>query len=329
MFNSKIFKAAMAALVASSALTQVAFAQGISTLRTPIVPGAQQTMPIIPAAEGPPPPPGCGPTPWGVVPGMPGSPGFEPWVPAVPSNSMGCEGTTGIPLPISPAIALPPGVLGPALTPIIPHPMSTEGAAPPYLFVGGDNPTGQPIAEQDVAVNQGGGLPGTGGYNTTITKIRRAGQTTSQWEQRGLYSTLGGGGNSQDEVTLLGPLAGLGVPFGVPSGFGYNKGPAGNNNDLRLSAIDLGGGMRTSIGGTKISTGSSLQDYGISYLRNNNITGLTAHQSTEFGQGRHREPCPTNQTHDFGCRYHQADPANVGYQKTGQLLNPHAVETNF
>src|SRR5262249_28954410 len=164
---------------------------------------------------------------------------FEPWVPAVPSNSMGCEGTTGIPLPVSPAIALPPGVLGPALTPIIPHPMSTEGAEPPYLYVDGDNPTGLVMPSEIVQVNPGGGLPGTGGYHTTIPKVRRGGQETVQWEQRGLFSTLGGGGNSQDEVTELGPLAGLGVPFGVPTGFGYNKGPAGSNNDLRLSSLDL------------------------------------------------------------------------------------------
>lgn len=324
MFNTRNLKAALATLVVGSALSQAAFAQGISTLRTPLVPGARETGPIMPAAEGDAPPVGCGPTPFPVTPGMGGSPGFEPWVPAIPSNTVGV-GNTGIPLPISPAIALPPGILGPALTPFIPNSPSTPGAAPQYIY----SESNLPIPSEVVPVNQGGGLPGTGGYNTTITKVRRGGQSTNQWEQRGLYSYLGGGGNSQDVVTLTGPLAGMGVPFGVPTGFGYNKGPAGSNNDLRLSAVDLGGGMRTSIGGQTISTGSSLQDYGISYMRNNPITGLTAGQSTEFGQGRHRGPIFVNETTDFGCRFKQFNPANVGYQKTGQLLNPKAILTNY
>jgi hypothetical protein len=329
MFNKKIVKVALATFVVGSALSQAAFAQGLSTLRDPLIPGARETPPIIPAPDGPLPPPGCGPTPFGVTPGMAGSPGFEPWVPFVPSNSLGPDGTSFVPLPVAPPIALPPGVLGPALTPFIPHEESTPGAAPPYVYVDGNNPSGLVAPESVVPVNQGGGLPGTGGYNTTISKVRRGGQQTHQWEERGLYSTLGGGGNSQDEVTEFGALAGLGVPFGVPSGNAYNKGPAGSNNDLRLSDIDLGGGMRMEVGGTKISTGSSLQDYGDSYMRNNTILGLTAHQSTEFGQGMRREPVTGSSTTDFGCRLQQANPLNVGYQKTGQLLNPNAVETNF
>jgi hypothetical protein len=144
-----------------------------------------------------------------------------------------------------------------------------------------------------------------------------------------LYSTLGGGGNSQDEVTELGPLAGFGVPFGVPTGNGYNNGPPGSGSDLRLNSIDLGGGMRMDVGGTKISTGSTIQDMGDNYLRNNGTLGLTAHQSTEFGQGLHREPQYSSKTTEFGCPFHQFNPANVGPQATGQLLAPKAVETNF
>jgi len=90
---------------------------------------------------------------------------------------------------------------------------------------------------------------------------------------------------------------------------------------LRLSAIDLGGGMTMNVGGTKISTGSTIQDMGKSYLRDNGVVGLTAHQSTEFGQGFRREPEFSNKTHDFGCRFQQFNPANVGQQATGQLLN--------
>lgn len=324
MFNTRNLKVALATVVVGSALSQAAYAQGISTLRTPLIPGAQETAPIAPAAEGDPPPPGAGPTPVGVNPGMGGSPGFEPWVPAIPANTID-QSFTGIGLPVSPGVALPPGVLGPALTGIVPNSPSTPGAEPAYVYA----PDGSPVASDVVQVQQGGGLPGTGGYNTTITKVRRGGQTTSQWEQRGLTSVLGGGGMSQDEVTLTGPLAGFGVPFGVPTGFGYNKGPAGSNNDLRLSAIDLGGGMRTAMGGTKISTGSTLQDYGLSATRNNGVTGLTAAQAFEFGQGRHREPIFSNTTTDFGLPFKQSTPPNVGYQKTGQLLNPKAIETNF
>jgi hypothetical protein len=330
MFNLKPFKVAMMTLVIGSTLSQAVNAQGITTLRDPLVPGAQETMPIVPPVDGPPPPPGCGPTPWPVTPGMGGSPGFEPWVPSVPSNSLGWSGTTGIGLPIAPPIALPPGVLGPSLTGVVPHEESTPGAAPPYIYVDGNNPTGLVAPEEVVNVNTGGGLPGTGGYNTTISKVRRGGQDTVQWEQRGLFSVLGGGGNSQDEVTETGPLAGLGVPFGVPTGFGYNKGPAGTNNDLRLSSIDLGGGMRTSIGGTKISTGSTLQDFGSSALRNNGIAGLTAHQSTEFGQGIRREPVNASQTHQFGCPFQQFRQADVNPQANPAVLGaPIAVETNF
>ena len=328
MFNSKIIQAAVATFVVGAALSQAASAQGITTLRDPLIPGAQETAPIMPAVDGPPPPPGCGPTPWGVTPGMPGSPGFEPWVPNIPADTINST-NSGIGLPVSPPIALPPGVLGPALTPIIPNEPNTPGAAPPYLYVDGNNPSGLVEQSEVVQVNPGGGLPGTGGYNTTINKLRRGGQQTHQWEQRGLYSTLGGGGNSQDEVTEFGPLAGFGVPFGVPTGNGYNKGLAGTNNDLRLSAIDLGGGMTMNVGGTKISTGSTIQDMGKSYLRDNGVVGLTAHQSTEFGQGFRREPEFSNKTHDFGCRFQQFNPANVGQQAAGQLLNPTAVETNF
>ena len=206
MLNSKIIQAALATFVVASALSQAASAQGITTLRDPLIPGAQETAPILPPVDGPPPPPGCGPTPWGVTPGMGGSPGFEPWVPNIPADTINVN-NSGIGLPVSPPIALPPGVLGPSLTPIIPNEPSTPGAAPPYLYVDGNNPTGLVEPSEIVQVNQGGGLPGTGGYNTTIPKVRRGGQQTHQWEERGLYSTLGGGGNSQDEVTEFGPLA--------------------------------------------------------------------------------------------------------------------------
>lgn len=328
MLHRRIIQVALTTLIVGSAIGQAAFAQGISTLRDPLIPGAQETAPAMPAVDGQPPPVGCGPTPWPVTPGMGGSPGFEPWVPAIPADTIGI-GSSGISLPVSPPIIMPPGVLGPALTPIIPNEPNTPGAAPPYLYVDGNNPSGLVEPSEQVQVNPQGGLPGTGGYNTTIPKIRRGGQQTHEWEYRELTSVLGGGGNSQDEVTQLGPLAGFGVPFGVPTGNGYNNGPPGSGSDLRLSAIDLGGGMTMKVGGTKISTGSSIQDMGISYLRNNPTGGLTAHQSTEFGQGFRREPIFSNKTTDFGCSFHTFNPANCNPQETGQLLPPKAVETNF
>ncbi|HEY9714956.1 MAG TPA: hypothetical protein V6C72_15920, partial [Chroococcales cyanobacterium] len=219
----------------------------------------------------------------------------------------------------------PPGVLGPMLTGIVPNSPSTPGSDPGEMLA----PAGYNNPAERLNINAAGGLPGTGGYNTTIPKVRRGGQQTHQWEERGFHSVLGGGGNAQDEVTLTGPLAGFGLPFGVPTGNGYNKGPAGSNNDLRNSAIDLGGGQRLKVGGQIISTGSSIQDFGLSATRNAAVAALNAHQSTEFGQGYRREPIFTNKSTDFGFPYTQFNPSNEDAQKTGQLLLPTAIETNF
>jgi hypothetical protein len=191
------------------------------------------------------------------------------------------------------------------------------------------SPPGFIVPSQELGVLPFGGLPGTGGYNTTINKIRRGGQQTHQFEERARFSFLGGGGNSQDEITQFGALAGFGVPFGVPTGNAYNNGPAGSNNDNRNSSLDFGGGQRFEIGGVVIPTGQTIQDCGLSAERNNVIGALQAQQSTEFGQGRHAEPIFSNTTTDFGFPYKIFNPANVGYQKTGQYLNPNAVETNF
>jgi hypothetical protein len=246
---------------------------------------------------------------------MGGNPTALPWVPAVPANNIDLS-NTGIPLPFGPPVETPPGVLGPLLTGIVPAPPSTPGVDPGNLQapIGSFNPA------VDVNVNPMGGLPGTGGYCTTIPTIRRGGQQSHQWELRGRNSSLAGlgGDGSQDEVTRLGPMAGWGAPFGVPTGDG-----------LRNSSIDLGGGMRFKIGGSKISTGSSVQDYGLSDTRNNGIAALNAQQSTEFGQGWRRIPMYSSTTTDFGFPYRQFSPSNEDVQKTGQLLPPRAVETNF
>lgn len=321
------FKLAIATLILSLPSGQAAFAQGSTTLHNPLIPGYQQTPPFVPPRECPPPPVGDGPTPAGINPGMPGPPPLLPWVPAIPANQID-RGSSGVNLPVGPPVETPPGILGPALTGFVPRPPSTPGPDPGPL----QSPPGFIIPADRVLVNIQGGLPGTGGYFTTINKIRRGGQQSRQWDTfSGFRSVFGGGGRTQDEVTLTGPLAGFGLPFGVPTGNGYNKGPAGSNNDLRHSAIDLGGGQRLKIGGTKISSGSSLQDCGLSSLRNRrDIPALNGHQSTEFGQGFRRIRRPfSHKTTDFGFPYTPFDPRNVTAQKQAQLGRPTAILTNF
>lgn len=314
------------ALTFSIAASQAAFAQQASSgcslagapafgLRTPLVNGSSFGLPFVPAPEGQPPAFGDGATPAPVLPGHGGPPTLLPWVPTIPSNQID-QGSSGIPIPFSPAIASPPGVLGPSLTPFIPAPPSTPGFDPGSLTA----PYGSFNPSQQTSILPEGGIPGTGGYCTTIPTVRRGGQETRQYELRGRNSSLGGipDDGSQDQVELLGPMAGYGVPFGVATG-----------NGMRNSSIDLGGGQRFSMGGNTISTGSSLQDYGTSAMRYNGIPALNGRQSTEFGQGMRRVPIYSNKTSDFGFPYSQFSPANVNGQKRGQLLLPTAVITNF
>lgn len=284
-------------------------------LRSPIVAGSQTGLPFVPAQEGMPPAPGDGPTGAPVVPGHSGAPTLLPWVPSIPSNDIR-GGSSGIPIPFSPAIQSPPGVLGPLLTPFVPSSPSTPGADPGMLTapMGSTNPAAQ------LPINPDGGIPGSGGYCTTIPTVRRGGQQTRQYELRGRNSALGGlgGDGSQDQVNLLGPMAGYGVPFGVSTG-----------NGMRNSSLDLGGGQRFSLGGQTISTAQTIQDYGNSAMRYNGISALHANQSTEFGQGMRRVPVYSNKTTDFGFPYTQFSPSNVPNQKRNQMLLPKAVVTNF
>lgn len=288
----------------------------ISTLHTPLLDGAPSSAPFIPPPEGQPPAIGDGSTPIGVNPGVAGAPlTLLPWVPSIPANQID-NSTSGIPLPVNPAVQSPPGVLGPALTPFIPAPPSTPGPDPGSMQapVGFFNPA------DEININPAGGLPGTGGYYTSIPTQRRGGQETHQYEYRGRNSVLGGGGTdgSQDNIERLGPWAGFGAVTGVPSGNGW-----------RNSAIDLGGGQRFQAGGTTIPTGSTVQDYGLSSTRQNGILGLTAQQTYEFGQGLRRTGVYSNKSTDFGFPYQQFDPANTNPQKRDQLLVPSAIITNF
>jgi hypothetical protein len=320
----KSTKITLALIALTFGVQPVVFAQAqcnlmgapITDLRDPLINGATSTAPFLPAPDGQPPPMGQGTTPAPVIPGMPGPSTLLPWVPAVPANDIDLR-YSGIPLPMDPSVETPPGVLGPLLTPVIPPPPSTPGKDPGNLTA----PYGSFNPAADENINPNGGIPGTGGFCTTIPTLRRGGQDTTQWELRGRNSVLGGlgGDGSQDEVTRLGPMSGFGLPFGVPTGDG-----------LRNSSIDLGGGTRFKAGqDTKISAGSSVQDYGLSGMRGNPIGALDAQQSFEFGQGWRRIPLTSSNTTDFGFYYMQFSPANEDPQKKAQLLLPKAVITNF
>ncbi len=316
MFTKQIFRVAVAiAAFGISQMCQSAYAQSSSTLHTPLIPGASSAPPFVPAPEGQPPAIGDGPTPAGVVPGHTSPPTLLPWIPAIPANQID-QGTSGIPLPFTPAIEMPPGVLGPLMTPFIPAPPSTPGPDPGSMLA----PEGFINPAQELNINPEGGIPGTGGYNTTIPTVRRGGQESHQWELRGRNSSLipGMGDGSQDQVTRLGPWSGWGVPFGVPTGGG-----------LRNNSIDLGGGMRFKAGGGRIATGSTIQDFGLSPMREHWIDALSAQQGTEFGQGMRRMPFYNSKTTDFGFPYAQFDPANLNPQKDDHRMLPTAIITNF
>jgi hypothetical protein len=314
MSSKQILKVALT--IAALGIGQAALAQASSTLHNPIIPGASTSPPFVCPPEGQPPATGDGPTPAPVIPGMGGAPNLLPWIPAIPANQID-NGTSGIPLPFGPPVEMPPGVLGPLLTPFVPGPPSTPGADPGSLLA----PQGSFNPAQELNINPQGGIPGTGGYNTTIPTQRRGGQETHQWDYRGRNSSLipGMGDGSQDQVTRLGPWAGWGVPFGV-----------GTGNGLRHSSIDLGGGQRFQAGGgCIIPTGSAVQDYGLNPMRDSGIGALNSQQSFEFGQGWRRIPQYSSKTTDFGFPYAQFDPANVNPQKDDHLINPTAIITNF
>jgi hypothetical protein len=338
MFNNKFLNLALAA-AAVGIIAPNANAQGTRTFFDPYIPGTLISPPLVPPATPPMEAPGMGPTPPPVNPGMPGPAELMPWVPAIPADPFG-QANTGLGLPLGSAALTPPGVLGPAMSGFIPPPDSAPGPIPPYLnAVGGPNPT------DEVQVPNGGVLPGTGGYYTTINKVRKGGQKTQQFgswleQSSGLPSILGGGGPNQDEVTLTGPLAGWGIPFGIPTGVGYNNGPAGSNNDLYSTSVDLGGGPRMKVGGNVISTDQTIQDYGQNILTQSPIGGLTAQQSTDYGQGLHSlinngavGNAQVSKTTDFGFKFQPFNAANLDYGDRNPggswLLPPQAVETNF
>jgi hypothetical protein len=328
MFIHKLQKLALATVAIGTVAVPSVLAQATSTIFDPYVPGVQLTPPLVPPAQGPAETPGSGPTPPPEITGQQGPAPLMPWVPAIPVAPTD-PGLTGLSLPLGSAALTPPGVLGPALSGFIPPPNSAPGPMPPFL-----NPQGGINPAQQVTVEANAPLPGTGGYYTSIPKIRKGGQKTDDFGYQGEPSILGGGGPAQDSVTLLGPLAGWGVPFGIPTGVGYNNGPAGSNNDLYQSSVDLGGGMRMGVGGgTVISTGQTIQDYGYN-LFTQNQGPLMANQSTEFGQGLHGSGLNVSKTTDFGNLFGPYNPANMNIGTPNPNYNwnpnpPNAIETNF
>jgi len=287
----------------------------VDTLRDPLIQGAPTSPAFIPPVGSQPPPRGSGSIPLGVTPGMSGPPTLIPSVPAIPANSVD-QANSGLALPFTPGMVAPPGVLGPALSGLVPGPESTLGTDPGSLTA----PPGYINAANQVNINPDGGIPGTGGYNGTINHVRRGGQETRQYELRGRNAALGGAGGdgSQDNVARLGPWAGYGVVTGVPTGDG-----------MRNSALDLGAGQRIKVAGVKISTGSSIQDFGDSATRNNPIFANRAQRSFNGSQGLHNEPIFSNKSTDFGKRYTQFNQANEPPQKQDQLKLPTAVQTDF
>ena len=167
MFNPKILKAVLSALAISSVTGQIALADytgpGTTTLRDPLVPGAEFSIPGVPPPLMPPPPVGDGPTPIGVTPGMTGPPTLLPTVPDIPSNQID-QNNSIIPMPFTPAMETPPGVLGPALTPFIPHSPSTPGVDPGMLEIPPfEAAPGNFNTAEELPIIPTGGLPGVGG----------------------------------------------------------------------------------------------------------------------------------------------------------------------
>ena len=120
---------------------------GTSTLRNPLVPGAQFSLPGIPATQGAIPPLGSGFVPAPVNPGMLLTPpSLIPWnngyagnqfsqptnQSVAPANQIDLPNNE-ISLPVTNSSALPPGALNAQVRGVIPHAPSTPGADPGML----------------------------------------------------------------------------------------------------------------------------------------------------------------------------------------------------
>lgn len=122
-----------------------------TTLRNPLIPGADYTNAGCAPATMPPPPPGDGTVPPAVTPGMSGNPGYEPFVPYVPANSLNVDDSQ-VSLP-DPSTTSAPGQLGATIT--VPPPPSALGDDPGILA---PNNSGYNPPALQITVQSGGGL---------------------------------------------------------------------------------------------------------------------------------------------------------------------------
>jgi hypothetical protein len=161
------------AISSAAIFSQTTWAQSSTTLRNPLIPGAQWTAPNEAPAQMPLPPPGSGPTPLDVTPGQSGDPTLPPWVTNMPAHTINQQDSQ-LNLPYTSSTLAAPGMLGPALGSYIPAPPSTPGADPGILPTVANSQ--YPTAAIVVPVCSGGGLPD----GQAPTK-RRGGQTTQNF----------------------------------------------------------------------------------------------------------------------------------------------------
>lgn len=139
-------------------LAAPSLAQSITTLRDPLIPGADYTNPDQAATTPLPPPPGQG-TYLPVTPGMSGSPGYEPWVTNIPADSID-QSDTNVTLPVQPSDALAPYAFRQQVSGSIPFAPSTPGPAPgpaPGIIV--PNNSGYQPPAIAVPLGPGGTMP--------------------------------------------------------------------------------------------------------------------------------------------------------------------------
>lgn len=161
-------------IIAGSLGAMPVFAQGCdlsgspnSTLRNPLIYGAENAAPFQQPALGQPPAIGDGSCPDPVTPGMGGPPTLIPSIPVTPANNIQYPSYQ---VPFHPATQAPPGVLGPSIW--APPSPSTPGADPGIIHAPLDfyRP---PVAV--VPINPGGGISGF------APTQRWGGQTSTDW----------------------------------------------------------------------------------------------------------------------------------------------------
>ncbi len=171
---TKTATAAILAMVALTTLTGASALAQTTTLRTPLIYGANSAPPMSEAEEGQPPAIGSGDMPAPVTPGMMGRPTVLPSVPITPANY---GEYSSVRINVDPMSEDPAGQLGPSTW--APPPPSTMGADPGIIHAPLDF---HPPPAQVVNINPDGGIPGNAGTE------RWGGQQTHDW---GRYKNRG------------------------------------------------------------------------------------------------------------------------------------------